>query len=200
MKCLLILIVLSLILNCAGKNTIKRHTQTSESKNVRSKQMLDGRVWMTENLDLEIAESYCQQDDSINCNKYGRLYTWEAAKKGCDLLGEGWRLPTNKEWQTMAKNYGGIYNDSDDKGKLVYLSLSTGGKAEFNGILGGNREANGSYERFGAHGFYWTATEYDNSEAWFYNFAKRSALLNRHTGDKKRAFSVRCIKGKKIKI
>jgi uncharacterized protein (TIGR02145 family) len=49
-------------------------------------------------------------------------------------------------------------------------------------------------ERLGAYGFYWTSTEYESKEAWFYNFAKGSTLLNHHTGDKNRAFSVRCIK------
>lgn len=155
--------------------------------------MLDGKVWMTENLSIDIPESYCQQDDTLNCNQYGRLYTWEAAKNGCEKLGDGWRLPTNEEWQTMAKSYGGIVDDSDDKGKSAYVSLLEDGNAEFNALLGGNREANGNYERLGAHGFYWTATEYNSAEAWFYNFAKGSTLLNRHTGTKKRAVSVRCI-------
>lgn len=168
--------------------------QTVDEQDIHSSRMVDGRVWMTENLSIDLPGSYCQQDDTNHCSRYGRLYTWEAARDACDQLGDGWRLPTNEEWQTLAKSYGGIYNDSDDKGKSAYFNLLEGGNAAFNARLGGNREANGNYERLEAHGFYWTSTEYDSSGAWFYNFGKGSTLLNRHTGDKKRAVSVRCIK------
>lgn len=195
MNRLIFLILLLLATNCSRiRNPNESILQESINKSIRSKIMLDERDWMSENLNIEIAGSYCQQDDTLNCIRYGRLYTWEAAKIGCSSLGNGWRLPSNDEWQTMAKWYGGIYPDSEDKGKSAYLNLSAGGNSEFNALLGGNREANGNYERLEAHGFYWTATEYDSTEAWFYNFGKGSTLLNHHTGDKKRAVSVRCIK------
>lgn len=74
------------------------------------------------------------------------------------------------------------------------MNLTEGGSAGFHALLGGNREVNGDYQRLEAHGFYWTATEMDSIQAWFLNFAKGASLLNRHTGDKQRALSVRCIK------
>lgn len=160
----------------------------------RSKLMLDGKLWLIENLTIKERESYCQQDDEQLCTQYGRLYTWQAAKEACNMLGDEWRLPTDEEWQTMAKFYGGIYKDSLHNGKLAYINLMEGGYSGFNAWLGGNREADGNYQRLGEHGFYWTASAYDSANAWFYNFAKGSTLLNHHTGDKRRAVSVRCIK------
>ncbi|MFC4870530.1 FISUMP domain-containing protein [Negadavirga shengliensis] len=195
MKRFSVLILLFLATNCSKKtDTDERCLRSLDNKGISSKMMSDGRVWMTENLRIDMPESYCQQDDTLLCRRYGRLYTWEAAKNGCSNLGNGWRLPTNEEWQTLARYYGGIMSDSEDKGRSAYFNLLEGGSAEFNALLGGNREANGSYERLEAHGFYWTATEYDSAEAWFYNFGKGSTLINRHTGDKKLAVSVRCIK------
>ena len=45
------------------------------------------------------------------------------------------------------------------------------------------------------HGFYWTATETDDSTVWFSNFAKGSqALYIQNDGEKTQAFSVRCVK------
>jgi uncharacterized protein (TIGR02145 family) len=194
MKRLIGLVLLFLATNCSKKaDTSERLAQPSVNKSVHTKVMLDQKVWMTENLNVDTPESYCQLDDTLYCSQYGRLYTWEAANKGCAMLGKGWRLPTNGEWQNMAKQYGGIYNDSNDKGKSAYVNLSEGGSAEFNALLGGNRQPNGNYERLDAHGFYWTSTEYDSAEAWFYNFGKESALLNHHLGSKKRSVSVRCI-------
>ena len=151
---------------------------------------------MTTNLKLNIPDSYCYDNADDNCEQYGRLYTWKAAQNGCALLGEGWRLPTNEEWQKMAKWYGGVRGDSDDYGKAAYQALINGGNAAFNAVYGGSRDsADGSYSRVDAHGFYWTATESDVANAWFYNFGKNGKILNRHQdGQKHMAISVRCIK------
>jgi uncharacterized protein (TIGR02145 family) len=194
MRRLIGLILIIVMISCSNKTDRREQlSQPSEKTVVHSRLMLDKRTWMTENLDIDIPDSYCQLDDTVICNTYGRLYTWEAAIQGCNALGKGWRLPTNEEWQNMAMQYGGVYDDSADNGKSAYLKLSEGGGAEFNALLGGNRQPDGSYERLDAHGFYWTSTEYDSADAWFYNFAKEAMLLNHHTGSKKRSLSVRCI-------
>jgi uncharacterized protein (TIGR02145 family) len=157
--------------------------------------MQDGKEWMTENLNVNIPQSYCYEDDEKNCARYGRLYTWESAQVGCRALGQGWRLPTNDEWQKMAKHYGGVRGDSDDDGKSAYKALTAGGISGFNVQFGGNRHSDdGQYGRLEAHGFYWTASETDATNAWFYNFGQ-ARFLNRHKdGEKKMAISVRCVR------
>src|SRR5688572_12235974 len=165
------------------------------SRSVVSRRMPDGKEWMSENLNLETPSSYCQEDSELNCRRYGRLYTWEAAQRGCQSLGGGWRLPTNDEWRQFAKHYGGVRDDSNDTGRAAYKALLTGGSSGFNAVLGGNREIDGKYARLEAHGFYWTASESDASHAWLYNFGRGGLMLNRHSdGEKQRAFSVRCIR------
>src|SRR5262245_36047426 len=49
--------------------------------------LLDGNLWMTTNLKLNISNSYCYENATENCELYGRLYTWESARQGCRLLG-----------------------------------------------------------------------------------------------------------------
>ena len=158
--------------------------------------MPDNKTWMTANLNINIPGSYGYENAEQKSNQYGRLYTWKSAQEGCKLLGEVWRLPTNEEWQKMAKWYGGVRGDSDDDGKAAYQALINGGNAAFNAVYGGSRDsADGSYARVDAHGFYWTATESDVANAWFYNFGKNGKILNRHQdGQKHMAISVRCIK------
>jgi hypothetical protein len=56
----------------------------------------------------------------------------------------------------MAKLYGGISEDSGDKGRAAYKALLAGGGSGFNAILGGERSQDGQYARLDAHGFYWT--------------------------------------------
>jgi len=159
------------------------------------KRMPDGKQWTTQNLNVKTASSYCYQDEDAKCLQYGRLYTWDAAWRACESLEDGWRLPTNEEWRQMAKQYGGLLEESEAGGKATFQALIVGGSAGFNAVLGGGRSPDGQYTRLDAHGFYWTASESDASTAWFYNFGKGMSALNRHSdGEKRRAFSVRCIK------
>ncbi len=157
--------------------------------------MADGKQWTTENLNVKTVPSYCYEDAEPKCQQYGRLYTWESARRGCQSLGAGWRLPTNDEWRQMAKRYGGLREESDDKGKAAYQTLLIGGGAGFNALLGGNRSTDGQFARLEGHGFYWTASESDAANAWFYNFGKGAQSLNRHSnGEKELALSVRCVR------
>ncbi len=168
-----------------------------DRKTSGSMRMRDGNDWTTQNLNLKIAPSYCYEDSEANCRKYGRLYTWESARRACQSLGKGWRLPTDEEWRQLAKPYGGVREDSNDAGKTAHLALLTGGSSRFNAVLGGGRAGNGEYARLEAHGFYWTASETDATHAWYINFAHGSLSLNRQTdGEKDRAFSVRCVAGR----
>lgn len=190
MRFRVVAISLSTALGAAGASCLT-HRPVQHS----STQMPDGRHWMTTNLDVDTGQSYCYDDSELNCRRYGRLYTWEAAQRGCRSLGDGWRLPTNDEWREMAKHYGGVSNDSDDRGRASYEALSIGGSSGFNAVLGGGRDPDGQYARLEAHGFYWTASESDPASAWFYNFGRGGLALHRHhDGEKERAFSVRCVK------
>lgn len=158
--------------------------------------MADHNLWLMQNLNSNVGESYCHSEKPARCTDYGRLYTFQAAVKACAMLGEGWRLPTNAEWATMATHYGGVRDQSVDGGKTAYKTLLMNGKSGFNAQLGGNRESDGkAYARFQAHGLYWTATDNGHSQAWFYNFGAGSEILNRHEdGNKQLALSVRCIR------
>ena len=159
------------------------------------KTLKDGNQWMMANLNLNIANSYCYDDDKKKCEQFGRLYVWESAKQGCESLGNRWRLPTNDELGQLVKLYGGVELDSNASRKGAYKALLISGSSGFNAVLGGGRGPDGQYARGDAHGFYWTGTENGGAAAWFYNFAKGSqALYQQPDGEKERAFSVRCVK------
>ena len=160
-----------------------------------SKRMADGKQWTTHNLDVKTVPSYCYEDAELNCRRYGRLYTWESARRACQSLGDGWRLPTDDDWRQIAMHYGGISADSSDKGKAAYKALLAGGSSGFNAVLAGGRSVDGQYARLEAHGFYWTASESDPANGPFYNFGRGGQALHRQSGgEKQSAFSVRCVK------
>jgi uncharacterized protein (TIGR02145 family) len=181
------LIVLSVAFSSVGEQKVPGTSFSSRT-------MADGKQWMTENLNVNTTGSYCYENSELNCRRYGRLYTWESAQRGCRSLGDGWRLPTNDQWRQMAKHYGGVRDDSEDGGKAAYKALMAGGSSGFNAVMGGRVSSDGQFARLEAHGFYWTASENDSASAWFYNFGQ-ARFLNRHSdGDKQTALSVRCVK------
>lgn len=195
---LLLLFLLTRLLFACSARFPAQHDGTIKDKDENlytTRTMADGREWMTENLKINIGGSYCYDGQDINCAKYGRLYIWESANAACEMLGKGWHLPTNDEWERMAKHYGGIRTDAGEDGKEAYSRLIAGGDSEFNILFGGTRDPSGDYRRAEAHGFFWTATAYDSAHAWFYNLGKGGQFVNRHNdGEKSRAISVRCIK------
>ena len=67
--------------------------------------VISNHVWTAQNMNYKIESdendeinSWCYDNEPENCKKFGRLYTWEAAKKVCP---EGWHLPTEDEWQEL---------------------------------------------------------------------------------------------------
>lgn len=156
---------------------------------------LGDRWWLAENLRFEVKDGWIYDGDPKNLPVYGRLYTWEAAKKACP---SGWRLPTDREWMALAKRFGGYSNyekgkwkDIDDPVK-AYQSLIEGGNSGFAALLGGWRDTSGSYSNQGVYGGYWSGTERDASYAWYYYFFYYGKLY-RSNFNKGHGFSVRCL-------
>ena len=116
------------------------------------RRMADGKEWTTANTDVDASDSYCYDDVVANCRRYGRMYTWTSAQRVCQLLGNGWGLPTDDEWRQLTKLYGGVSADSADKGRTAFAALLSGGTSGFDAVLGGNR-SHGKYGRLEAHGF-----------------------------------------------
>ncbi|MEL7122615.1 MAG: FISUMP domain-containing protein [Bacteroidota bacterium] len=158
-----------------------------------TKIMKDGKRWMTKNLNVDIPDSWCYNDDKGNCDQYGRLYTWEAAKKGCEALGNGWRSPSDQEWTNMAKQYGGAEDDASDGGKAAYTALLKGGDSGFSALLGGWRNSDGSFDNLGSYSGYWSSTPNGTSLAWGYGFFSIDGKLYHNYTSRSYGLSVRCL-------
>jgi uncharacterized protein (TIGR02145 family) len=155
--------------------------------------MPDGKRWTLANLSAEIPASYCYDDEPAKCERYGRLYTWEAAHKACGSLGPDWRLPSMDDWKKLAQIYGGLFGDGPDNGKVAYRELLAGGRSGLEMLLGGGR-GDHEYARLEAHGFYWSTSEESPTAARYLNFGKGSgAVYDQNGGEKTEAYSVRCV-------
>ncbi|GBU22976.1 hypothetical protein R80B4_02889 [Fibrobacteres bacterium R8-0-B4] len=183
---------------------------------------INGQKWMKKNLNIATTESRCYGDGfqvsigrnengdwiyrtlssseiQTNCNKYGRLYSWAAAKAACQSI--GWRLPSNQEWQSLVDYAGG---DAVAGKKLKARSgwdNSGNGTDEygFSALPGGEQEEDGEFHFAGETGIWWTATE-DSDYAGYYYVR---AMFNENDIVRERpisypeggvgGFSVRCV-------
>jgi len=174
--------------------SVKVGTATLGGQRYSTIQFNSGNLtWMTQNLNVDVPDSWCYDNDPANCAKYGRLYTWEAAKRACASLGQGWRLPTDEEWRDLAKRFGGADDDASDGGKAAYQAMIEGGNSGFNARLGGYRTSAGSFVTLGDGGYYWSATERHSGSAWLYNFYRNSGKLLRYDYLKSYGRSCRCV-------
>lgn len=87
----LFILLLALLLAACLKDDVK-------PSNVIEFVRIGEQVWMAKNMDADVSGSFCYKGDSLNCKKYGRLYTWDAAQKVCP---DGWRLPTENDFRQL---------------------------------------------------------------------------------------------------
>ena len=65
---------------------------------------IGSQTWLAQNLNYETTNSACFNNVADSCAKYGRLYSWNDAKKACP---SGWHLPDTTEWNVLLDEVGG---------------------------------------------------------------------------------------------
>jgi uncharacterized protein (TIGR02145 family) len=129
-------------------------------------------------------KSWCYDNAPENCDKYGRLYNWEAANSVCP---SGWHLPTSKEWNILIDDTGGASITSPKLIAKNSWNVFPNGTDEydFSALPGGFRGEDEKFYGIGLNGFWWSA----NKTNPFYLGVQMS-----FEHDKLSAISVRCVK------
>lgn len=161
------------------------------------------QVWMAQNLNREVANSWCYDDKQENCNKYGRLYDWNTAKGVCP---EGWHLPKKESLDSLIGHVGGgslVSAKINLKSKDGWKDSQENGEDSygFNAIPAGYRDyADGRSKDEGFYADAWSASVItDNQEeyAWFLSIGYHNGDTKlMWYGDKKLGLPVRCQKDK----
>ena len=156
---------------------------------------LGGLKWMAKNLNVEVADSWCYDNSTANCNKYGRLYTWEAAKAACQSV--GMRLPTRADWDALVTAAGGSSTAGKKLKSSDYWTYYDGYTGTddfgFSALPGGGRYSDGSFGTAGNYGYWWTATESSEGGAYSRNMYYDDDDVNEDGYDKSDGFSARCV-------
>jgi len=150
---------------------------------------IGNQTWMAENLNYN-ANGKCYENSESNCQKYGKLYNWETALNACP---KGWHLPSEAEWGTLVDLAGG----RDDAGNL--LKSANGWKNNginavgFSALPGGDGDSNGNFYKIGEFGYWWSAKEYNASDAYFLGMSGSAGGVGWYYGYKTDLSSVRCV-------
>ena len=229
-KFLALAAVAAIIFGCSSSDTVAADGDGHIASGVKKGTMIDPRdgqvyktvkigtqTWMAENLNYPTDNSYCYDNDPVNCQAYGRLYLWSAAMdsagvlkndgkgKGCGYGAEcgvqgpvqgicptGWHLPSKDEFETLLSNVGA------DGGERSNNLRSTGwgngaDRYGFSALPAGKYDSH--YELFtylGDHTIFWASTESNSNNACLlcmYDFDADVGYL----GDKDLGSSVRCL-------
>jgi len=158
-------------------------------------------TWMAQNLNHETADSWCYNDDNSNCEKYGRLYNWNAAIKACPA---GWRLPAREDWNELVQAAGGDVAGIRLKSKTGWDNNDDGSSGNgaddfgFSALPGGFRLYLFQRANFGNVGInaYWqSATENKDRAPWNRSMYSFIDSVAENISSKDAAFSVRCVQG-----
>jgi len=154
---------------------------------------IGGKRWMTKNLNVSTDSSWCYKDSNSYCDKYGRLYTWEAAKTACQSI--GWRLPDTADWRRLVAAAGGAeIAGKKFKSKNGWNDNGNGtDDFGFSALPGGYRLNSGGFNDAGNYGGWWTATESNDGYAryrYMYYYYDSADENNRQMSY---GFSARCV-------
>lgn len=190
---------------------------------------IGNQEWMTRNLDVDRFRNgdlvphvesneewkkagengqpaWCHYDNDLeNGKKYGKLYNWFAVNDPRGLAPEGWRVPTDAEWETLVEYLGGEGLAGDKmksvKGwewKLSSINGNGNNSSGFNSLPCGQRDSNGIFEdiidRVGRFTVFWSATELFKMSAWYRFLENFYSTVQRGFTSKQNGFSVRCVR------
>jgi len=179
--------------------------------------LIGSQTWMAENLKYNASGRKCgdeststlSDNNTSTCDTYGRLYNWETAVAlpGCNatecasqitakhkgVCPSGWHLPSDAEWDALIDFVG---ENAGTKLKFASLWTTDGvaGTDDFGfAALPGGYGDSGSFSDVGYYGSWWSSTEGDASNAYYWDMNYAIVGLLRNNYSKDYLFSVRCV-------
>ncbi|MFZ4708107.1 MAG: FISUMP domain-containing protein, partial [Bacteroidales bacterium] len=197
--------------------TVQIGTQCWMAENLNIGAMINGTTNQTNN---GVIEKDCYDNLETNCDVYGGLYQWDemmqytttAGAKG--ICPADWHLPTDEEWNLLTTYVSGqpkylcnnntnyiakslaaatnwnIYNQTCSIGNDLSVNNATGFAAMPSGLSG----ADGWFDDIGNSDYWWTSTEYCDTDGWSRILVISYASVLSGNYDKSLGFSVRCLK------
>lgn len=132
-----------------------------------------------------------------NSPKLGCYYNWDAVNNSAGICPAGWHVPTEAEWDVLADSVGSysvmkIKEKGQNHWNLGYPAATNSTGLT---ILGsGYRDTKGQFQDYKSYGNFWTATQYNTSNAYCRKIYYQDDELTSNNVSKKYGYSVRCVK------
>lgn len=189
------------------------------------------QVWMAENLNFDPGQggsgenkydwSWCYNDEAVNCDVAGRLYTWAAAidsvklatdadnpqdcgyEKTCTLPAKvqgvcpsGWHLPTHAEWNTLFTAVGGQSSAGVAIKTLTGWNNNGNGTDSFgfSALPAGCWNYTGKFYYGGDDIHFWSVTRFISNSAYSMYLADHREDARLGISYMNNGYSVRCLK------
>ncbi|MCL2282469.1 MAG: fibrobacter succinogenes major paralogous domain-containing protein [Fibromonadales bacterium] len=192
---------------------------SSSSKTYRTV-VIGEQTWMAENLNYNVSGSKCYNNSESNCDIYGRLYDWATAmalpascnsstcssqvqSKHQGICPSGWHIPSRDEWDKLFDYVGGSSVVGKHlKSKTGWSNCGPSGSGSsyscedtygFSALPGGNGYSGGSFDDVGSYGDWWSASEDDASDAYYWGMYYNIENAYWDNDDKTYLFAVRCL-------
>ncbi len=195
--------------------TIDSFVDNRQTPKVYKAVRIGTQVWMGENLNYSTSGSYCYDNSSYNCTKYGRLYNWidltdtssatDAVPSGIQgICLENWHVPSEGEWQILS-NYittHSIYDVAKSLKAELGWSNNGNGKDEngFTALPGGygGGASSMTFNSLQSWGNWWSTTIPMGSQCRgtprYYSIKDTDDLFYETCASKAYYYSARCVK------
>ena len=181
-----------------GQNWMKFNLNTTKFRNGDIiKHAITDKEWNDAYISKTPAWCY-RNNDSLNGQKYGKLYNWFAVNDSRVLAPIGWHIPSHSDWIELSNSLGGQSNaGSKLKSKNGWFNSGNGSnESGFNGLPSGRRIDEGLFQDPNKEGYWWSATEgpFADTDAWAVSLYFIDGNLNIFPDGKGSGLSIRCIK------
>ncbi len=161
-------------------------------------------------VDLQTGAWSFYDNELENGRIFGKLYNWYAVADNRGICPAGWRVPNDSDWKVLEgelgmpiheraimgprgweNNIGGILKTV---GNEIWKQPNTGATNDrkFSALPGGARLMDGYYD-LGINGLWWTATEYNSTQAIDRMLSFGTGGIIRSKDEKVFGYSVRCL-------
>ena len=183
-------------------NTVEIGAQCWFAENLRTTKYADGSsiaevtdnsVWTSTNDGARAAYN----NDASNLTNYGYLYNWYAVNNAAGLCPTDWHVPTDEEWTALTTELGGesVAGNKMKSSSTDSPSWDGNNSSGFSALPGGLRSnGSGSFFNEGNFGYWWSASPFGSSSAWYRLLFSASDNVDRSSNYLRLGFSVRCLR------
>jgi len=154
---------------------------------------IGSQCWMASNLNTSVG--VCYNNNSSNCNIYGKLYTWAEAIAECPT---GWHLPSEEEWDVLTDHLGGFEVAANALKGTSFAggTNSTGFNIKPGGVWDSSYNGCNCFSGINEYTQYWTSTSTAHGSpgaAWMRHFNSSNEVGRTNNWKPWRRY-VRCIR------